>query len=99
MVVFQRHCADAKTPGGSSAEGAAAGRASACSSTGRRADGIASNLERPREDIFACAKYGSIPRGGAKGRDLQVAGCDGVLDLVGSSMGILTSDDTPVKSS
>lgn len=68
VFVFHRHCAKVQTAGDSSAEGgvAVAVRASACSSTGLRADGIANKLQRPREDIFACAKCGSVPRVRAK---------------------------------
>lgn len=70
VFVFHRHCAKVQTAGDSSAEGGVAVGvavgASAWSSTGLRADGIASKLQRPREDIFACAKCGSVPRVRAK---------------------------------
>lgn len=73
VVVFHRHCAEVQTAGESNAEGgvAVAVGASACSSTGLRADGMASKLQRPREDIFACAKCGSVPRDGQRYRDLS----------------------------
>lgn len=63
VVAFQRHCAGAENASerGAESDGGAV-RASACSSTGRRAEGMASKLARPREDIFACAKCGSVPR-------------------------------------
>lgn len=63
VVIFHRHCAGAQNTGERSAEGGVGVRASACSNIGRRADGIASKLARPREDIFTCAKCGSVPRG------------------------------------
>lgn len=66
--VFHRHCAWAQIAGlnkGGVAVAVAVG-ASACSSTGRRAGGIASKLQRPREAIFACAKCGSVPSVRAK---------------------------------
>lgn len=63
VVCFHRHCATVQIAGETSAEGGGVvARVSACSSTGRRAGGMAKSLVRPREDIFAFAKCGSVPR-------------------------------------